>query len=474
MSFDFPLAFLDGQISYTVLTEGGGCPLTVVNEFLRSISRRKPVLENILKSASIRLREVLFAVIIIVIAFCAPSKEKSKFISSLSASTPLEWIDDCPKSAPVCPPSYEDIPPLLLVSLDGFRPDYLKRGLSPTLARLSQCGVRAPYMMSVFPTKTFPNHFSQVTGLYPPSHGIIDNFMIDPETGKVFKLSSNSTMEPFWWEKEPIWVSAEKQGKKSATYFWPGSDVEINGTRPSYYREYNGSIPFEIRVDQVLEWLDLPLSERPSFLTLYISDVDSSAHEYGIHSQQVNESLSLVDKVIERLFSGLQQRNLTNCVNVFIVSDHGMADIDCSRSINLGKYVDLSCVRSTEGSVGRLQLTDCPNTTLEQVVKDIRCRNEHMRVYRKELLPVRAHYVNHPRIEPIFLDLDSGWTLLRWLNGREPDDHHIDQGNKSSGKNKNPSEENEDDYNIQTVTVEGVATQLEDGSVNGTGKEELK
>ncbi|GFY44041.1 hypothetical protein TNIN_445541 [Trichonephila inaurata madagascariensis] len=130
----------------------------------------------------------------------------------------------------------------------------------------------------------------------------------------------------------------------------------------------------------------------------------------------VNESLSHVDKVIERLFSGLQQRNLTDCVNVFIVSDHGMADIDCSRSINLGKFVDLSCVRSTEGSVGRLQLTDCPNTTLEQVVKDIGCRNEHMRVYRKELLPVRAHYVHHPRIEPIFLDLDSGWTLLR----REP------------------------------------------------------
>ncbi|GFY57186.1 hypothetical protein TNIN_121181 [Trichonephila inaurata madagascariensis] len=224
---------------------------------------------------------VLFAVIIIVIAFCAPSKEKSKFKNSFSASTPLEWIDDCPKSAPVCPPR---------------------------------------------------------------------------------------------------------------------------------------SIPFEIRVDQVLEWLDLPLSERPSFLTLYISEVDSSAHEYGIHSQQVNESLSHVDKVIERLFSGLQQRNLTDCVNVFIVSDHGMADIDCSRSINLGKFVDLSCVRNTEGSVGRLQLTDCPNTTLEQVVKDIGCRNEHMRVYRKELLPVRAHYVHHPRIEPIFLDLDSGWTLLR----REP------------------------------------------------------
>lgn len=356
---------------------------------------------------------ILFAVIVTIVALCAPTKENSEFTSRFSA---LEWIDDCPKSTPVCPSSYEEAPPLLLVSLDGFRPDYLKRGLSPTLARLSRCGVRAPYMMSVFPTKTFPNHFSQVTGLYPSSHGIIDNFMIDPETGKIFKISTNSTMESFWWEKEPIWVSVVKQGKKSATYFWPGSDVEINATRPTYYKEYNGSIPFEVRVDQVLEWLDLPLSERPSFLTLYISDVDSSAHNYGIYSQQVNASLSIADQVIERLFSGLQQRNLTGCVNVFIVSDHGMANIDCSRSINLGKYVDLSCVRSTEGSVGRLQLMDCQNTTLEQVVKDIQCRNEHMRVYRKELLPVRAHYVDHPRIEPIFLDLDSGWTLLR----REP------------------------------------------------------
>ncbi|GFS38436.1 hypothetical protein NPIL_423301, partial [Nephila pilipes] len=333
-------------------------------------------------------------------------------------SSSLEWIDDCPKKAPVCPKSYKGAPPLLLISLDGFRPDYLKRGLNPTLERLSRCGVRTPYMMPVFPTKTFPNHYSQVTGLYPSSHGIIDNFMIDPKTEKQFKIGTNSSVESFWWEKEPIWVSAEKQGKKSATFFWPGSDVEINGTRPTYYKEYNGSIPFEERVDQVLEWLDLSPSERPSFLTLYISEVDSSAHAYGIHSQQVNESLSRADLVIERLFTGLQKRNLIDCINVFIMSDHGMADTDCSRSVDLGEYVDLACVRSTEGAVGRLQLKNCPNTTLEQLEEAIRCRINHTRVYRKEMLPVRAHYANHPRIEPIFLDLDSGWTLLRKEPGK--------------------------------------------------------
>ncbi|CAL1290969.1 unnamed protein product [Larinioides sclopetarius] len=359
---------------------------------------------------------VLIAVVLTVVVLLTSSKGKALDERTFPELPPLQWSNGCPKSPPVCPPSFEGPPPLLLVSIDGFRPDYLERGLTPTLEKLSLCGVRTPYMQPVFPSKTFPNHFSQVTGLYPAWHGILDNFMNDTETGKIFKLGSSTMFKPFWWEAEPIWVSAVKQGKRAATYFWPGSDVKINGTRPTYYRNYSGSVPFEERVDQVHRWLDHPPSERPSFITMYVSEPDAAAHKHGVHSKEVNEALVRVDKIIERLFSGLQMRNLTDCVNVFIMSDHGMADINCSRVINIGEIIDVSKVRNTEGPMGRMQVLAGANTSVEAVLQDLRCSNEHMRVYLKEQLPVRAHYGSHRRIEPIFIDVDNEWNLLR----REP------------------------------------------------------
>ncbi|KAF8768457.1 Ectonucleotide like protein [Argiope bruennichi] len=359
---------------------------------------------------------ILIAVALTIAILLTSSKGNPLDVGITPELLPLQWSNNCPKSASSCPPSFEGIPPLLLVSVDGFRADYLDRGLTPTIEKLSLCGVRTPYMQPVFPTKTFPNHFSQVTGLYPAWHGIVDNFMNDTETRKIFKLGKSSILEPFWWEAEPIWVSAVKQGKKAATYFWPGSDVKINGTRPTYYKNYSSSVPFEERVDQVHRWLDYPPSDRPSVITLYFNEPDSSAHSHGVYSKEVDEALVKVDRAIERLFAGLQMRNLTDCINVFITSDHGMTDISCSRSINIGKFVDVSTVRNTEGPMGRLQVLEEANTSLEAVLQELRCRDEHMRVYFREQLPVRAHYSNHRRIEPIFIDVDSGWNLLR----REP------------------------------------------------------
>ncbi|GIY14571.1 hypothetical protein CDAR_391741 [Caerostris darwini] len=357
---------------------------------------------------------LVIATVITLVVLLKPSDERSLPIKKFTELPPVQWIDDCPKSAPLCPSSFSGAPPpLLLVSLDGFRPDYLLRGLTPTLERLSRCGSAPLFMQPVFPTKTFPNHYSQVTGLYPSSHGIIDNFMVDPQTGKVFKLSSDTARESFWWEGEPIWVTAEKQGKKAATFFWPGSEVRIKDTRPSYYRNYSHELPFEERVDQVLRWLDLPPPERPSLLTLYMNEPDTAAHKHGIHAKQTNEALIKVDGLVERLFSGIQMRNLTNCINIFIMSDHGMADIDCSRSLNLAKLIDISSVETTDGALGRLRVADGANTTLEALTRDLQCRSDHMRVYRKEQLPVRVHYADHPRIEPLYLDMDSGWSLMK-------------------------------------------------------------
>ncbi|GFQ74396.1 venom phosphodiesterase 1 [Trichonephila clavata] len=325
----------------------------------------------------------------------------------------IKWDGVCPQKSAKCPKNFQGTPPLILVSLDGFHPDYLKRGFTPTINKIAQCGANADFLYPVFPSKTFPNHYSIVTGLNPPSHGIIDNNMYDPFKRKLFKVGSPDMNEPYWYEKDSIWVTAEKQGKRTASFFWPGSEVKISGITPTYNKKYKSKLSFDVRVDQILEWLDLPPSQRPSFLTLYVNQPDNAAHWYGTKSQQVNQALSNVDQMITRLFAGLQVRNITDCVNVIILSDHGMSDIDCKLVVDIKNYMNVSDVFSTMGPFGRLRPRGRRNTTaVEDIVSKLKCQSEHMRVYPKEQLPVRMHYADNARIEPIFLDMDSSWTVV--------------------------------------------------------------
>ncbi|GIY66038.1 hypothetical protein CDAR_454411 [Caerostris darwini] len=325
---------------------------------------------------------------------------------------PISWNGACPKSAR-CPKNFQGTPPLILISLDGFHPDYLKRGFSPTINKISQCGANADFLYPVFPSKTFPNHYSIVTGLNPPSHGIVDNNIYDPKTRKLFKVGSQTMYEPFWYQKDPIWVTAEQQGKKTASFFWPGSEAKISGITPTYNKKYKSKLSFSLRVDQVLQWLDLPPASRPSFITLYVNQPDNAGHWYGTKSQQVNQAISNVDQMIERLFAGLQQRNITDCVNVIILSDHGMSDIDCKLVVDIKNYMNVSEVYSTMGPFGRLRPRGRRSTNaVTNVISKLRCQSEHMRVYPKEQLPVRMHFADNDRIEPIFLDMDSSWTVV--------------------------------------------------------------
>src|SRR5690242_20070028 len=172
--------------------------------------------------------------------------------------------------------------PVILVSIDGFRADYLDRGLTPTLASLAASGVRADALKPSFPTLTFPNHYTLVTGLYPDHHGIVDNRMIDPANGKHFLYKdAQSIADPAWWGGEPIWVSVEKQGRHAATMFRPGSDVAIEGVRPSHWLHFDGTLSADQRVDQLLRWTDLRGAERPIFFTLYLNRVDHDGHDFG-------------------------------------------------------------------------------------------------------------------------------------------------------------------------------------------------
>ena len=192
---------------------------------------------------------------------------------------------------------------VVLVSLDGFRADYLQRHETPHLDALAARGARADALVPVFPAKTFPGHYSIVTGLFPEHHGILSNAMYDPEFNAEFRFSNrDEAFRSRWWDGEPIWQTAQRSGLRTASFFWPGSEAE--GRHPDVFKIFDSSIPFEERVDTVLEWLDPKTPERPRFVTLYFGEPNVSGHAHGPDSTQVAAAVRRVDGMIGRLVAG--------------------------------------------------------------------------------------------------------------------------------------------------------------------------
>ncbi len=301
-------------------------------------------------------------------------------------------------------------PTVLLISLDGFRWDYLDRGLTPNLDRLAAEGVRAEGLTPVFPSKTFPNHYSIVTGLYPQNHGIVANIFYDPVLRADFRAGrEDSVTDGRWWGGEPIWVTAEKQGRKSAPLFWPGVEAEIAGVRPSYWKKYDHDLPHQEQVDIVLSWLELPEDERPTFLTAYFWTTDTVGHRYGPDSDEISEGIRRADEAVGLILTGLEERDLLTHVNLIVVSDHGMTEVHPSRSIFLDDLVDLS----------RVQVDDWaplvplrPEASYEdECYGRLKQATEPMAVFRRQEMPERLHFRANPRIAPIMLLAEEGWTI---------------------------------------------------------------
>ncbi|XP_001380405.1 ectonucleotide pyrophosphatase/phosphodiesterase family member 1 [Monodelphis domestica] len=320
---------------------------------------------------------------------------------------------------PQCPTGFE-IPPTILFSLDGFRAEYLHTwgGLLPVIRKLQNCGTHTTNLRPVYPTKTFPNHYSLVTGLYPESHGIIDNKMYDPAMNASFALKNKEKFNPEWYKGEPIWLTTKYQDLKSGTFFWPGSDVEINGILPDIYQVYNGSIPFEERVLAILQWLQLPKDKRPHFYTLYLEEPDSSGHSFGPVSSQVIKALQRVDSIVGMLMDGLKTMNLHRCINLILVSDHGMEQGSCKKYVYLNKYLgDVKNVKVFYGPAARFRIFDASDNhqtlNYEDIARNLSCRepDQHFKPYLKEFLPKRLHFAKNDRIEPLIFYLDPQWQL---------------------------------------------------------------
>lgn len=301
-------------------------------------------------------------------------------------------------------------PTVILISFDGFRSDYPEKAETPNLDLLASQGVRAEGLIPIFPSKTFPNHYTLVTGLYAEHHGIVANNMQDPDTGERFSLDDRTQVENGrWWGGEPIWVTLAKQGKKSATLFWPGSEAEIQGHRPDYWRRFDGKVSYHDRVEQALAWLDLPESERPAFISLYFSASDNAGHEYGPDSKETREAIERLDATLGELLAGLRSRGLFDSVNLIVVSDHGMAGCDPSRVVFLDDCLDLRRANLIDWNpVAAMRPAE---TDRESVFHALDGCNPHLKVYRKEQLPERFHYRDNPRIPPIIAIADEGWVI---------------------------------------------------------------
>jgi predicted AlkP superfamily pyrophosphatase or phosphodiesterase len=293
--------------------------------------------------------------------------------------------------------------PVILISIDGFRPDYLGRGATPVMDGLVAGGAFGP-MRPSFPSVTFPNHYTLVTGLHPDHHGIVGNRFTDAELG-VFTMASKES--GFWDQAEPIWVSAEKAGVRTGTMFWPGSEVEIHGVRPSRWEPFDQSMSGDARVDRILSWLDLPADQRPRFETLYFDIVDSAGHRHGPDAAETRAAVASVDASIGRLVEGLKARGLYDRTLLVLVSDHGMAATSPDRVVWIDDIIDPAALQIGYG--GAVLTADPAPGREAEVQQKLVGRHPHMECWNKADVPARLVYGSNPRVARIVCLVETGW-----------------------------------------------------------------
>ena len=309
-----------------------------------------------------------------------------------------------------CSSQDQEQPKVLLISIDGFINEYVDRNDTPYLDRFINNGVVAEYMIPAFPTKTFPNHWTLVTGLYVENHGIITNSFYDYELGARFSYGPQGTPnDERWWGGEPIWATAEKQGLTAATFFWPGSEATINGVQPTKWVQYDGGVPDSTRIDSLVAWMDPSGEVQADFGTLYFSFVDSQGHAFGKNSDEVDEAVSDIDGILGYLQEKVEEAGLEESLNIILLSDHGMSDLSEERVIFLEDLINLNDVEVMDWTpVGLIRPKEGKKEKVYQALKE---NEDNYTVYLKENMPERFHFKNHYRIPEIIMIADPGYTI---------------------------------------------------------------
>jgi predicted AlkP superfamily pyrophosphatase or phosphodiesterase len=303
-------------------------------------------------------------------------------------------------------------PYVILISFDGFAARYWDRAPTPALQRVAREGVKAEALIPVFPTKTFPNHYSIATGMYPEQHGIVGNSFFDPAREQTYSLRDReAVMDGTWYRGEPIWVTAERQDVRTAAFFWVGTEADIQGLRPTTWTPYDSGISNEERVDTVLAWLAQPRAERPQLITLYFSDVDSAGHAHGPDAPEVDEAIRRVDAALGRLLDGLDELPIREQVYLVLVSDHGMAAYTPDHMIAMDEILDLEGIRVAEsGAVASLHVEDASRAAEVRDALNAGLRNG--RAYLRDEVPARLRFSADPRVGDVVVIMDEPWLLV--------------------------------------------------------------
>ena len=314
-------------------------------------------------------------------------------------------------------------PYVVLISFDGFRHDYLDRYRPAAFEAVTARGVRAAALIPSFPTKTFPNHYTLATGLYPGHHGIAANAFHDPVRRAWYRGGDSiAVRDASWYGGEPIWVTAERNGVRSAAYFWPGSEAAIGGVRPSRFVPYDGTVPNAQRVDDVAGWLRLSPDVRPHLVLLYFSDVDDTTHRHGPDAPNTARAVASVDRALQRLLDSIAVSPLRDSVNVVLVSDHGMTGTPATQVIVISDLLRRAGVDTT----GVLFGDNGPAMSLWFGADSARMHRAraalavpHMVSYLRRDAPARWHLRDNPRMGDLLVVGEVGYTL-KW-NGTDRD-----------------------------------------------------
>ncbi|NPV11011.1 MAG: alkaline phosphatase family protein [Ignavibacteria bacterium] len=327
-------------------------------------------------------------------------------------------------------------PYVILISMDGFRWDYIYRGITPNLNKLKDEGVHALSLRPSFPSKTFPNHYSIITGMYPENHGIIFNSFTNIFTGETYRIGDTiTTRQSKWYKGEAFWETANRHNIKTASFFWVGSEQDVSYKQPTYFHPYDQKISFEERVNGVIKWLQLPENERPQFITLYFEEPDSKGHSFGPNSPETNKAIALVDSMLGLLINSLKKIEMEDKVNIIVVSDHGMTEVSDKRIIKIEEILkDYKCKFY---GMGTSIMIDAEPDKLNEIYQVLKKNEKNYRVYTKENIPEYFHFSENPFILPIIVIAETGWTLVTdeyFKRGRTYsvrgdhgfDNHHLD------------------------------------------------
>lgn len=300
---------------------------------------------------------------------------------------------------------------VVVVSLDGFRADYPEKYQAKNILKLAKGGVRVKRMIASNPTKTFPNHYTLATGLYPENHGLVGNSFYAPQLDRKYRLGDRTAVEDGrFYGGEPIWNTARKSGMKTASFYWVGSEAKVQDMQPNFWKRYNSKISFPERIDTVVSWLRLPESQRPRLVMLYYEEPDHVGHIYGPNSVEVAEQVRYVDEQVGDLYEKLMQLPIADKINLIVLSDHGMREISQKKQIVLEDYIKKEWVAGVYGSnpVYSIRAKQGFADSIYKAVRKVR----HLCVFKYGKIPKRFHFGKHPNFGDFVFVAKSGWSLF--------------------------------------------------------------